>query len=153
MDTGGMTMSIADHVELLQKLANQGVRIEQGPALISAIATAENLSDLVTAPHYHAPRSATQAEIDAPDIETTNDGMKIARDALGAVIDLGKTFTYLDHLQKAKPFVYWLFNLVGLTKDEEATRDKSLGDKIWREVGSFDNIADAIKAASKLVKE
>jgi len=58
-------------------------RIESGPPLVTATATAELLHDDKTAPHYHLP-------ID------TDDGVAYARDAKGVPIEEGKEFNYLD---------------------------------------------------------
>ena len=60
-------------------------RIEPGPPLVTAVATAELLSDDLTAPHYHLPISSEDGE-----------GVTYAKDATGAPIEEGKEFTYLD---------------------------------------------------------
>jgi hypothetical protein len=72
------------------------IRVENGPARQTAVATEELLDDTVTASHYHV-------------------GM---RDAMGKVIALGEPMTYLDYHGE------WIWYIYQLQDDETAPDGK-----------------------------
>ena len=59
-------------------------RIEPGPPLVTAVATAELLDNANTAEHYHLP------------VDNGDGSVSYAKDATGAPIEEGKEMTYLD---------------------------------------------------------
>lgn len=85
-------------------------RIERGPALISAKATAQLLGD-PTADHY----------------------VEGAPDALGQPIKIGKPMAYLDW--KSDQPVFYLYRLDPISRAERRAGDER--EEIWREIGSF----------------
>ena len=66
------------------------VWIERGPAIVEATATAEILSDAVTAPHYHLPKTVQMP---------TGPQEIVARDAYGKEIRQGQRFRYVDWMK------------------------------------------------------
>lgn len=71
-------------------------RIERGPALKTAKATPEMLSDEKTASHYYAPRPMVNAQGHPYKNKSGKPKMEYARDAVGNPIELNKEFTFLD---------------------------------------------------------
>lgn len=142
----GQILSIGDNI-----------RIEPGPARIEAMATAELLGP-ATADHYFAPRDATPAEIEDPNVNTVG-GKVVAIDALGQPIEIGKPLTYLDWVGFAVGApVYCLYHREACTPEEMAIRcprdsqGKLTGEpptdtSIWREVAFFPTEDEAISAA------
>ena len=81
-------MAVVEKNELLIEVDGK-VRVERGPPLKTAVATAALLADDVTAPHYHAPRL----------VRTPNGDVVIsALDAKGQPIKVGEAMTYADWL-------------------------------------------------------
>lgn len=75
-------------------LGSDQIRIEEGPALKTATATAELLHDDNTAEHYHAGvRPMTFNDALGKPYEVPS----LGRDALGKPIKIGQKMTYLDH--------------------------------------------------------
>lgn len=126
------------------------IRIEPGPAKLTAVATKELLGD-ATAAHYQPPRKASKAEIADPAIDTP-DGMVFSKDAHGDPIQLDQEFTYLDwNAHRAGESVYYLSQLEPLTAKECEDRGCELGESIWRDKGVFPNEDAAISAAYDLI--
>jgi hypothetical protein len=73
------------------------VRVERGPVLRQATATAALLANDKTAEHYHLPR----VEGEGDDAKTI-----VSRDAFGKPIEEGKRFSYLDYLGDAVFYVF-----------------------------------------------
>lgn len=122
------------------------VRVENGPARKTAVATAELLDDAVTASHYFARQvRPARYEID----EEGNPGALISpaetipggKDAMGKEIILGEPMTYLDYRGEWVWYVYqlkpdkthidgerWLPAGVETTKERALTAAKLLED-------------------------
>lgn len=105
------------------------VAIERGPARLTAKATEELLSNNVTADHYQPPRPATPEEIERADILTKGD-QRLFLDAAGVPIELGKTMTYLDHLNPEPGFY-----IMELADRPDYDADKHGEKQIWQERG------------------
>lgn len=82
------------------------VRIEPGPVKKRAVATAELLSDAVTAEHYFA--GTRTIEEGGKTVE------KIGRDRLGKPIEMGKPIDYFDWKSPVRRF--YLYRLVSIAK-------------------------------------
>ena len=78
--------------ENVRKLGEH-VWVERGPAIIEATATPEVLSDAVTAPHYHLPKTV-QMPSGPQEI--------VARDARGQEIRAGRKFSFVDWLKPSR---------------------------------------------------
>lgn len=141
------------------------IRIESGPARLTALATPELLDDAVTAAHYQLPRAASPEEIADPTLPTP-DGKVRALDALGVPIEEGREMTYLDwkgHAVGASgSTVFYVYAFEPMTEDEIAERGlrdrpdwADLGDEgqraltmIWREIGVDQTEDEAIARAT-----
>lgn len=75
-------------------LGNDEARIEEGPMLKTAVATAELLNDDNTAPHYfEGVREITLTDAEGKQFTE----QMLGRDALAKPIKLGEEMSYLDH--------------------------------------------------------
>lgn len=74
-------------------LGNDEVRIEAGPARVTATATEELLHDDLTAAHYYVGTRPMTLNTPKGPVEVSAEG----RDSLGKPIVLGQPMTYLDH--------------------------------------------------------
>src|SRR5436190_14825852 len=81
-------------------LGNDEVRIEEGPALKTAVASAELLHDDNTAEHYHA---GVRPMVFNDALGKPYEVAALGRDALGQPIKIGQKMTYLDHGGKKAP--------------------------------------------------
>lgn len=80
-------------------LGDDQVRIEEGPAYRTAVATAELLHDDNTASHYYAGVRPMRLNTPKGPVEVPAEG----RDALAKPIRIGEEMTYLDHGGLAAP--------------------------------------------------
>lgn len=100
-------------------LGNDEVRIEEGPVLKTATATAELLSDDNTAPHYFE-GLREEVLVDAEGNPFTQ--QKLGVDALGKRIKVGEEMSYLAHGGRIAPketcfYIYKRRELVGSIND------------------------------------
>lgn len=85
------------------------VAIELGPKRLKVRASDENLSDSMTARHYHAPKTKDVIGKDGkPHKETV-----YAKDALGKPIEVGKDMTVLDWKGTMSKPVWYIYLKVG----------------------------------------
>lgn len=122
----------------------ENIRIEAGPARLSAVATDELLG-AATADHYTGPRPATDAEIEHPLIDTS-DGMVYAKDALGNPIKPGQPMDYLDWVgfREGRPEStrFYLYRYI-----DRADPSDHIDPKVWSEIGVYETEDAALAAA------
>lgn len=116
------------------------LRIEQGPRLITAVATEELLHDDATAKHYYA----GERPWPGPDGQVV---MRVGVDALGKVIQLGQPMTYAAWGGEATDpdLVFKVYQLRSVTPDPDTTLTER-----WEKVGEFDTRDEALAAAFSL---
>jgi len=101
-------------------------RAELGPALKSAVASAETLDNAITAEHYQVGR----------------------HDAVGVAIELGKPFSYLDWLGDR---VWYVYHFEAMPDELADARGFVRGTEYWAEKGVKSTQAEAEAFAQSLV--
>lgn len=128
--------------------------LERGPRRVTTTATAEVLSDAVTAAHYRLPIPIQDAQGAAVTLKSGKPALSHAIDALGKLIVEGESFTYLDYLEDHDKRPWYVYvrhpreiyvndpvtGAVVMDGDEPVLQVR---EDNYEEVGVFDSLAEA----------